>query len=130
MKGVSVAICTLLTFNVISGTQYQRYQMYERYQCDSNLSVALGVEHNLWRPIPPGGNILCQEPRVVVVRILRSANPVSSLRNKLTATLARPKSHIFRSQVVFSNKLLGFKSLQKVFSNDEIDKGVSEHQEI
>ena len=31
----------------------------------------------------------------------------------LTATLARPKSQIFRSQVVLSNKLLGFRSLMK-----------------
>ena len=34
----------------------------------------------------------------------------------LTATRARPKSQIFRSQVVFSNKLLGFRSLQRTLT--------------
>ena len=45
----------------------------------------------------------------------------------LTATRARPKSQIFRSQVVFSNKLLGFRSLQRTidfaFRDDIISVG-------
>ena len=44
-----------------------------------------------------------------------------------TATRARPKSQIFRSQVVFSNKLLGFRSLQTTidfaFRDDIISVG-------
>ena len=30
------------------------------------LSIALGVEHDLWRSVPPGGDVLGQEPSVVV----------------------------------------------------------------
>ena len=49
------------------------------------------------------------------------------LSERLTATRARPKSQIFRSQVVFSNKLLGFRSLQRTidfaFRDDIISVG-------
>ena len=40
-----------------------------------DLSVALGVEHDLGRPVPPCSHILCQETSVVVVGILRGVNP-------------------------------------------------------
>ena len=35
----------------------------------SGLDIHLGVEHDLWCPVPAGGYVLRQEPRMVVVGI-------------------------------------------------------------
>ena len=53
--------------------------------------VILAAQKKLWRPIPPCDHILRHEPLSDDV-------------------LARPKSHIFRSQFAFKSRLLGFRS--------------------
>lgn len=50
---------------------------------DIRLRVTLWVQHNLWGPIPAGGNILCQESSVVVVRV---SNPCKSKITNLCPT--------------------------------------------
>lgn len=35
----------------------------------------LGIEHDLGRPVPPRGHVLCQHPRVVVAGVAHPGQP-------------------------------------------------------
>ena len=38
-------------------------------------SADLGIEHDLGRPVPPGGHVLGQHPRVVVAGVAHPGQP-------------------------------------------------------
>ena len=130
--------------SMISGARYQRVATYSVKKpvwswsgsCDAFFSTGLGNDDGMvvvgvqYCSFSKGfGNndgivklIICGGKEAFITYLVshinqhKPKNINQEMSEGLTATRARPKSQIFRSQVVFSNKLLGFRSLQRTLT--------------
>ena len=107
--------------SMISGARYQRVATYSVKKpvwswsgsCDVFFSTNLGNDDGIVKLIICGGKEAFITYLFSHTNQHKPENINQEVSEGLTATRARPKSQIFRSQVVFSNKLLGFRSLQR-----------------